>query len=146
MKSTSELLDYDELKQSPILSMWKPSPTNRKKITVVIKHEHVLRSLSHDDVSRDELFYHTPCLTKYTNQYNNIDLTNDIWIKEPVLNTITITLYIKNTELAGPGTAFTDGDLKLCMLKCLVAIVLDGVLMYLHLKTSYATEMSIHGW
>ena len=58
----------------------------------------MLRSLSHDDVSRDELFYHTPCLTKYTNQYNNIDLTNDIWMKEPVLNTITITLYIKNTE------------------------------------------------
>ena len=87
-----------------------------KKIAAVIKHEHILRSLSHGDVSSDELFYYTPCLTKYTNQYNsflsanNIDSTNDTWIKELVLNKII--LYIRDTELAGPGTLFMVGELE----------------------------------
>ena len=75
-----------------------------------------MRSLSHGDVSSNELFYHTPCLTKYTNQYNsflstnNIDSTNDTWIKELVLNKII--LYIRDTELASSGTVFTVGELE----------------------------------
>ena len=54
-----------------------------EKMAAVIKQKHILRSLSHCDVSGNELFYHTPCLTKCTNQYkslfstNNIDSTND---------------------------------------------------------------------
>ena len=54
-----------------------------KKMAAAIKHKHILRSLSHGDVSRNKVFYHTPCLTKYTNQQNsflstnNIDSTND---------------------------------------------------------------------
>ena len=58
----------------------------------------------------------TPRLTKYTNQYNsflsasNIDSTNDSWIKELVLNKIL--LYIKDTELADPGTVFMVGELE----------------------------------
>ena len=82
----------------------------------VIKHEHILLWLSHGDVSSNGLFYHTPCLTKYTNQYNsflstnNIDSTNDTWIKELVLNKII--LYIRDTELAGPGTVFMVGELE----------------------------------
>ena len=85
MKPASELLDNDELKQRPILSMLKPSLISGKN--AVIKHEHILRSLSHGDISCNELFYHTLCLTKYTNQYNSflstnyIDSTNDTWIK-----------------------------------------------------------------
>ena len=56
-----------------------------------IKHEHILRLLSHGNISKDKLFYHTPCFTKYTNQYNsflstsNIDPTNNTSIKELVL-------------------------------------------------------------
>ena len=81
-----------------------------------IKHNHILRSLSHGDVSSNELFYYTSCLTKYTNQYNsslstsNIDSTNDTWIKEFVLNKII--LYIRDTELAGLGTVFMVGKLE----------------------------------
>ena len=81
-----------------------------------MEKNHILRSLSHGDVSSNELFYHTPCLTKYTNQYNsflstnNIDSTNDTSIKELVLNKII--LYIKVTELAGPGTGFMVGELE----------------------------------
>ena len=85
-------------------------------MAAVIKHEHILYSLSHGDVSSNELFYYTPCLRKYPNQYNsfsntnNIDLANDTWIKELVLNKII--LYIRNTELAGPGTVFMVGELE----------------------------------
>ena len=85
-------------------------------MAAVIKHEHTMRLLSHGDVSSNELFYRTPCLTKYINQYNsllstsNIDSTNDTWIKEHVLNKII--LYIRDTELAGPGTAFMVGELE----------------------------------
>ena len=81
-----------------------------------IKDEHILRLLSHGDVSSNELFYHTPCLTKYTNQYNsflstnNIDPTNDTWIKELVRNKII--LYIRDTELARAGTVFMVGELE----------------------------------
>ena len=42
-----------------------------KKMAAVIKHKHILHSLSHGDVSSNELFYQTPCLTKYTNEYNS---------------------------------------------------------------------------
>ena len=55
-------------------------------------------------------------LTKYTNQYNsflstnNIDSTNDTWIKELVLNKII--LCIRDTELAGPGIVFMVGELE----------------------------------
>ena len=62
------------------------------------------------------MFYHTPCLTKYINQYNsflstnNIDSTNDTWIKELVLNKII--LYIRDTELASSGTIFLVGELE----------------------------------
>ena len=58
----------------------------------------------------------TSRLTKYTNRYNsllstsNIDSTNDTWIKELVLNKII--LYIRYTELAGPGTLFMVGELE----------------------------------
>ena len=82
----------------------------------VIKHEHILHSLSHGDVSSNKLFYRSPCLTKYTNQYNsflstnNIDLTNDTWIKDLVLNKII--LYIRDAELAGPGTVFMVSELE----------------------------------
>ena len=85
-------------------------------MAVVIKHKHILRSLSHGDVSNNKLFYHTPCLTKYINQYNsflsanNIDSTNDTWIKELVLNKII--LYIRDTELATSGTIFLVGELE----------------------------------
>ena len=85
-------------------------------MAAVIKHEHILYSLSHGDVSSNELFYHTPCLRKYPNQYNsfsntnNTDLANDTWIKELVLNKII--LYIRNTELAGPSTVFMVGELE----------------------------------
>ena len=79
-------------------------------------HEHILRSVSHGDVSSNELFYHHHCITKYTNQYNsflstnNIDPTNDTRIKELVLNKNII--YIRDTELAGPGTVFMVGELE----------------------------------
>ena len=85
-------------------------------MVAVIKHEHILHSLSHGDVSSNKLFYRTPCLTKYTNQYNsflstnNIDLVNDTWIKDLVLNKII--LYIRDTELSGPGTVFIVGELE----------------------------------
>ena len=88
-------------------------------MAAVIKHEYILRSLSHGDISSNELYYHTPCLTKYNNQYNsllstnNIDSTNDTWIKELVLNKII--LYLRDTELAGPGTVFiVDGLEAMC--------------------------------
>ena len=80
------------------------------------RHEHILHSLSHGDVLRNELFYHTPGLKKYINQCNsvlssnNIDLTSDIWIKELVLNKIN--LYIRDTKLAGPGTVFMVVELE----------------------------------
>ena len=84
-------------------------------MAAVIEHEYILRSLSHGDVSSNKLFYHFPCLTKYTNQYNflstnNIDSTNDTWIKELVLNKII--LYIRDTELANSGTVFMVGELE----------------------------------
>ena len=85
-------------------------------MAAVIKHEHILRSLSHVEVSSNELFCRTPCLAIYTNQYNsllstnNIDSANDTWIKELVLNKII--LYIRDTELAGPGTTFMVGELE----------------------------------
>ena len=85
-------------------------------MAAVIKHEYILRSLSHGDVSSNELFYHTPCLTKYTNQYNSFsntnykDSTNDTWIKELILNKII--LYKRHTELAGPDTIFMVGELE----------------------------------
>ena len=75
-----------------------------------------MRSLSHGDVSGNELFYHTPCLTKYTNQCNsflntnNIDSTDHTWIKELILNKVI--LYIRDTELAGLGTVFMVGELE----------------------------------
>ena len=53
---------------------------------------------------------------KKQNQYhsffstNNIDSTNDTWIKELVLNKII--LYIRETESAGPGTVFMVGELE----------------------------------
>ena len=72
-------------------------------MAAVIEHECNLRSLSYGDVSSNKLFYHSPCLTKYTNQYNflstnNIDSTNDTWIKELVLHKII--QYVRDTELA----------------------------------------------
>ena len=73
-------------------------------MAAVIKHEHILRSLSHGGVSSNELFYHTLFLTKNTNQYNgffstnNIDSTNDTWIRELVLNK-TI-LYIRDNSIS----------------------------------------------
>ena len=57
-----------------------------------------------------------PLSHKKQNQYhsffsrNNIDSTNDTWIKELVLNKII--LYIRETELAGPGTVFMVGELE----------------------------------
>ena len=85
-------------------------------MAAVIKHKHISHSLSHGDVSSNESFHHTPCLTKHTNQYNsflstsNIDSTNDTWIKELVLDKII--LYIRDTELAGPGTFFMVDELE----------------------------------
>ena len=85
-------------------------------MAAVIKHQHILRLLSHGDVSSNQLFYHTPSLTKSTNQYNsllrknNIDSINDTWIKELFLNKII--LCIRDTELAGPGSVFMVGELK----------------------------------
>ena len=85
-------------------------------MAAVIKDEYILPLLSHGDVSSNELFYHTPSLTKYTNQYNsflstnNIDPTNDTWIKELVRNKII--LYIRDTELASAGTVFMVGELE----------------------------------
>ena len=85
-------------------------------MAAVIKDEYILPLLSHGDVSSNELFYHTPNLTKYTNQYNsflstnNIDPTNDTWIKELVRNKII--LYIRDTELASAGTVFMVGELE----------------------------------
>ena len=85
-------------------------------MAAVIKHKHILHLLSHDDISSNELVYHTPCLTKYTNQYNsllsinNIDLTNETWIKKLVLNKII--LHIRDTKLAGPGTVFIVQELS----------------------------------
>ena len=67
----------------------------------------------------------TPRLTKYTNQYNsllgknNIDSINNTWTKELVLSKII--LYIRDTELAGPGTVFMVGELK-----AVYAEMLDG--------------------
>ena len=57
-----------------------------------------------------------PLSHKKQNQYhsffstNNIDSTNDTWIKELVLNKII--LYIRETELAGAGTVFMVGELE----------------------------------
>ena len=61
-------------------------------MAAVIKQELILRSLSHGDVSSNELFYHNPYLTKYTTfllppgvkglSTSDIDSTNDTWIKE----------------------------------------------------------------
>ena len=85
-------------------------------MAAVIKHEHILLWLSHGDVSSNGLFYHTPRLTKYTNQYNsflstnNGDSANDTWLKEVVLNKIV--LYIRDTELAGLGIVFMVGELE----------------------------------
>ena len=85
-------------------------------MATVIKNEHILRSVSHGDVSSNELFYHTPCLTKYTNQYNsflstnNIDSASDTWIKELALNKII--LYIRDAELASSGTVFMVSELE----------------------------------
>ena len=85
-------------------------------MAAVIKDEYILPLLSHGDVSSNELFYHTSSLTKYTNQYNsflstnNIDPTNDTWIKELVRNKII--LYIRDTELASAGTVFMVGELE----------------------------------
>ena len=84
-------------------------------MAAVIEHEHILRSLSHGGVLSNELFCHTLCHKKYTNQCNsllrtsNIDSTNDTWNKEHVLNKII--LHIRDTELAGPGTVFRVGEL-----------------------------------
>ena len=39
-----------------------------------------------------------------------MDSANDIWIKELVLNNII--LYVRNTELAGPGTVFMVDELE----------------------------------
>ena len=94
MKQTTELMYIDGIKQIPTLGMWKPSLINEKKMAAVIKHEHILHSLSPGNISSNELFYHAPYLAKRTNQYNsllsrnNIDLTNDTWIKETVMNKI----------------------------------------------------------
>ena len=107
----------------------------------VIKHKHILRSLSHCDVSSNELFYHTPCLMKYTNQYNslfgtnNIDSTNDTWIKELVLNKIIP--FIRDTELAGSGTVFMVGGSEAMYVEMLVVMGSYGVLMYLDLQSFY---------
>ena len=87
-------------------------------MAAVIKHGHILCLLSHGDVSSNELFYHTPCLTKYTNQcnsllsMNNIDSTNNTWIHldDFVLNKII--LYLKDTELVGTGTVFMAGEIE----------------------------------
>ena len=98
VKLTSELLENKKKK---------------KKMAAVIKDKYIFHSLSHCDISNKELFYCTPCLTKYTNQYNrlfdtnSIGSTNDTWIKELVLNKIT--LYIRDTELAGLDTDFMVG-------------------------------------
>ena len=94
-------------------------------MAAVIKHKYILRSLSHGDISSNELFDHSPCLTKYTNQYNsflstnNIDSTNDNWIKEFALSKIII--YIRDTELAGCGTVFMVGELEAMYVE-----ILDG--------------------
>ena len=107
----------------------------------VIKHKHILRSLSHCDVSSNELFYHTPWLMKYTNQYNslfgtnNIDSTNDTWIKELVLNKIIP--FIRDTELAGSGTVFMVGGSEAMYVEMLVVMGSYGVLMYLDLQSFY---------
>ena len=96
-----------------------------KRIAAVIKHENVLRLLSHGDVSSNELFYHISCLSNYTNQYNrisnanNTDSTNDSWVKELVLNKII--LHIKDTELINPGTVFMVGELE-----NMYIVMLDG--------------------
>ena len=95
-----KLLDNYGLKQSPTLSMWKQSLIIGKKMAAISKHEHILRTLNHGDVSSNELFYHNRCLTKYTNQYNsflsrkNIDSTDDTWLKELALNKMV--LYIRD--------------------------------------------------
>ena len=58
----------------------------------------------------------TPPVPQNTKEYNsffttnNIDPINDTWAKELVLNKII--LYIRYTELAGPGTAFMVGELE----------------------------------
>ena len=112
-----------------------------KKIAAVIKHEHILHSVRHGDVSSNELFYHNPCLTKYSNQYNsflstnNIDPTNDTRIKELVLNKTII--YTRDTELAGPGTVFMAGELEDMYVEMLIAMASHGVLMYLDLQSFY---------
>ena len=70
----------------------------------------------HGDVLSNELFCHTPWLTKNTNQYNsllstnNIDSLNDTWIKQLALNKII--LYIRDAEVAGPGTVFMVAELE----------------------------------
>ena len=87
-------------------------------MAAVIKHGHILCSLSHGDVSGNVLFYHTPCLTKHTNQcnsllsMNNIDSTNDTWINLDDFVWNKIILYLKDTELAGTGTDFMVGELE----------------------------------
>ena len=46
-----------------------------------------------------------------------MDSANDIWIKELVLNNII--LYIRNTELAGPGTVFMVDELEVMFVEML---------------------------
>ena len=103
-------------KTKPNYEHVKTIPHKWKEMTAVIKHKQILSSLSHGDISNNELFYHTPCLTKYTNQYNsflsmnNIDSTNNTWIKELVLNKII--LHIRDTELGSCGTVFIVGEFE----------------------------------
>ena len=111
-------------------------------MAAVIKHELIMHSLSHDHISSIQLFYNFPCLRKYTDEYNsflrtnNIDPTNDTWIKELVLDKIT--LFIRDTELAGPATVFIWLlNLKLCMLKSLMIMASYKILMYLDLQSFY---------
>lgn len=87
-----------------------------KQIAATVNHEHILRCLSHGDVSSNEMFYHDKCLTKYTHKYNDIiskgntDNKNDLWVKELVLNKII--LYIKDIERVNPGTVFIVYELE----------------------------------
>ena len=91
-------------------------------MVAVIKNKHILRLLSYGNISSNELFYHTPCLTIYPNQYNrflstnNIDSTNYIWIQESALNKII--LYIRDT-LASSGTVFMVGELEVMYVEML---------------------------
>ena len=78
---------------------------------------------------------------KYTNQYNslfgtnNIDSTNDTWIKELVLNKIIP--FIRDTELAGSGTVFMVGGSEAMYVEMLVVMGSYGVLMHLDLQSFY---------